>query len=139
MENYDKEDQEILLKDLFPRLVHGIYVKEDNGCDVIYTRYYHPNIVKCKPYLRPISSLTEKEYDRLFEILGIVPDASDKNEWLNKINDIGILLIFIGEGKNFEDIIKAIEYLYSINVDFRGLIENGLAITAPENLYNKES
>jgi hypothetical protein len=138
MENYNKEDQEILLKDLFPRLVYGVFVKEDNGSDVIYTRYYHPNIEKCKPYLRPISSLTEKECDKLFEILEIVPDASDKNEWL-KINDIGIIRLFTEEGKDFEDIIKAIEYLYSINVDFRGLIEKGLAITAPENLYNKES
>lgn len=60
-----KEDKELLLVDLCARLPYGIFVKEEiaklSKEPVIYTYYHHPYITECKPYLRPISSMTEEE------------------------------------------------------------------------------
>lgn len=82
-----------------------------------------------KPYLRPISSMTDGEIDKLFDILNINED--NETEWL-KVNDIGIIRLFTQEGKEFYEIAEAIDYLYSIHVDFRGLLKKGLAIEVTE-------
>lgn len=91
--------------------------------------------LKVKPYLRPISSLTEEEMDRLFEILNIDGNGNDGNEWI-KINDIGILRLFTNTGRDFYEIAEALDYLHSIHIDYRGLIHKGLALEAPEGMYH---
>lgn len=128
----------LLLKELCRRLPHGVmvdrlgttykllsvkqvsndfYVETDKG------GYY--NINEVKPMLRPISSMTDEEISKLFQILEIKED--DEKEWL-KINDIGIIRLFTGSGKDFYQIDEALDYLCSIHIDYRGLIEKGLAL-----------
>ena len=107
----------------------GIYETIDMCCSdgMIY-------VSDITPYLRPISSMTEQECNKLFEILGIKEDGSDFSEWI-KINDIGIIRLFTEKGKDFEDIAEAIDYLNSIHIDYRGLIAEGAALEAKEGMY----
>ena len=60
-----------------------------------------------KPYLRPMSSMTEEEYDELCEL------AKSK---------------FIGDSKE-------IDWLNAHHFDYRGLIPKGLALEAQEGMY----
>ena len=73
-----------------------------------------------KPYLRSISSMTEEEMDRLFDILHIDKDGKDE-DWI-KINDVYGIKFFFPTGKWIENVAEAYDYLYSIHIDFRGLI-----------------
>lgn len=136
-----QENKELLLKDICSRLPYKPIV-HIHDIDVIdYDNYLYPNYIekmmsgsiRLKPYLRPISSITEKEVDKLFNILNI--NQNNESEWL-KVNDINIIRLFTQEGKDFYEIAKAMDYLYSIHIDFRGLIEKGLAIDATGlNIY----
>jgi hypothetical protein len=93
--------QDILLTDICNRLPYGLFVKKPNNPDpVAYTYDYHPHINKCIPYLRPLSTMTEEEYnsvnwtncvydvryssDKGFEFMGIRSFTLEIQEWLNK-------------------------------------------------------
>lgn len=69
--------------------------------------------------------MTEDEVNKLFKILKI--NENNEKEWL-KVNDINIIRLFTEEGKDFYEIAEALDYLNSIHVDYRELIEKGLAI-----------
>ena len=69
------------------------------------------NELLIKPYLRPMSSMTEDE----------------RKEYAK--------LLFADIGGVYEAYYKALDYLHSIHVDYRGLIEKGLALIAPEGMY----
>ena len=145
-----QEDKELLLKDLCARLIHGVicdrlgqpkkllsispykvYCLEFDNGEYTPSEY---KIEDIKPYLRPISSMTEEECDKLREILEI--ESWDIPGEYIKINDAGILRLFTELGKDFWTIAEATDYLNSIHVDYRGLISMGLALEAPENLYD---
>lgn len=104
-----KEDKELLLKDICARLPYGIFVKENreslNHIPTIYTFYYHPYIDNCKPYLRPMSSMTEEEKEEL-RILKWTKLEHHTVDWLN-----------------------------ACHFDYRGLIPMGLALEAKEGMY----
>lgn len=145
------EDKELLIKDLSARLPHKTYVKTTKGIGYVYaintsqlielsvannSEYWSEvfNIGEIKPYLRSISSMTDDEMDRLFDILQIDKDGKDE-DWI-KINDVYGIKFFFPTGKWIEDVAEAYVYLYSIHIDFRGLIRKGLAIEAPEGMYD---
>ena len=74
------------------------------------------------PYLRPMSSMTEEE----------------RKEY-NKFNDFGSANLRRYEYEDFILYIPAFERIDWLNLhhfDYRGLIEKGLAIEAPEGMYN---
>jgi len=119
-----KEEKELLLKDLCGRLPYQVKVKlHDEICTVLgYADDFiiltsdtpigqQTNIVNVKPYLRPMSSMTKKEKE-WYHLYGINCTTCTANcaelviDWLNK--------------KMF---------------DYRGLIEKGLALEAPEDMY----
>lgn len=114
-----QEDKELLLKDLCARIPYGVKadIKHRLGEDtsLLTERLVTPmwlvavkeNVDSIKPYLRPMSSMTEEEGD-----------------WCN-------LLLY-----HKEDTLGYYDYLNSIHVDYRGLIEMGLAIEAPEGMYD---
>ena len=129
-----QEDKELLFKDLCARLPYGIKVKvkyyDDNWrLLAIYTNgttYVIRDIgypietcfEDCKPYLFPLSSMTEeqqKEFDQLIELE------------LKAINDE----IAHTQVTTFE-----VDFYNKNHFDYRGLIEKGLAIDATElNIY----
>ena len=139
-----QEDKELLLKDLCARLPYGVHccvlnlnktIKEDN--DIIYG-IVGDNIVtlqsdknecymhyQVKPYLRPMSSMTEEENIERKK-LGILLAFGDNHK-----------TIFSGFGAiSGEDIIKCFDWLNAHHFDFRNLISKGLAIEAPDGMYN---
>jgi len=110
-----QEDKELLLKDLCARLPYGVkvynepYVFDLDNFEVIST--ITETIIEVieegwKPYLRPMSSMTEEERFN-FQSLAFVNDA---------------IMIF--------------DWLHSHHFDCRGLIPKGLALEAPKGMYN---
>ena len=117
-----EEDRKLLLKDLSARLLYGIIcddgygnVLELNGIDKPNTAtfkcfdktFWTTDLDKCKPYLFPLSSMTEEEL---------------------KEYDIQCCI--------YDDIICHIDWLNAHHFDYRGFIEKGLAIDATgQNVY----
>ena len=153
------EEKQLLLVDLCARLSYGVKVlntaeglnkickldsimtaRNGKDCFVGLTLpddSIMTGIEMVKPYLRPISSMTEDEMDRLFDVLQIDKDGKDE-DWI-KINDVYGIKFFFPTGKWIENVAEAYDYLYSIHIDFRGLIHKGLAIEVTEdnNPYKK--
>ena len=107
---------ELLLTDLCARLPYGIFVKDEVDDKAIYTIDYHPHLRNCKPYLRPMSSMTEKEKEELKDVCVI-----NYNE-------------FEGGSTLFDEM--GFDWLNAHYFDYRGFIPQGLAIEAPKNMYN---
>lgn len=123
-----KKDKELLLKDLCARLPYNTtkvrwykYRRDPEGyVDTVLNQLLldtDKGEVYCKPYLRPMSSMTEeeaKEYRNIDNRSYSCPidyahiPASDRIDWLNKHH-----------------------------FDYRGLIEKGLALPALEGMYDK--
>ena len=130
-----QEDRELLLKDICARLPYGIFVKEGDVDDrVIYTYDYHPHIETCKPYLRPMSSMTDEEFQ---ELHSICPHST-----FNKTNVSGWIIGIDGSEygriSRIDEISKLLDWLNKNMFDFRGLIPMGLALEAPEGMYKNE-
>ena len=109
-----QEEKQLLVKDICNRLPYGVFVEENrNTLDpdpAIYTYDYHPCIDNCKPYLRPMSSMTEEE---LYEYQVYIVEEKDE---ITKFCNMDI-------------------FFNSKHLDYRGLIEKGLALEAPKNMY----
>ena len=128
-----EEDKKLLLKDICASLPYLVKISIDseictlididtelgdelNGETYHIIGYMHKNnnydfaaLCQIKPYLRPMSSMTEDElydYTLLLRSNGFGPECWD---WLN--------------ARHF---------------DYRGLIENELALEAPEGMYKTE-
>ena len=122
-----KEDKKLLLKDLCARLPYGVKVHITDewfydkiepydrrlDCDVI--KHIRENQYTVKPYLRPMSSMTEDEQRTLDSMCNGV-------EMVSRLSGL----------KMFD---KAFDWLNAHNFDYRGLIEKGLALEAPEGMY----
>ena len=122
-----QEEKQLLLKDLCARQPWGVKVQYNNkvyAIDYVSAEYeevkldildnYTVGISDIKPYLRPMSSMAEKE-------------KLEVKEYLNSIE--GKLIGFKART------IWVIDYLNSIHVDYRGLIPMGLALEAPKDMY----
>jgi len=147
-----QEEKELLLKeDICGRLPYGVKIlykgwDSDHGCEFttvedligiddrfIYTlwrgeRDKHSiveplSITDYKPYLRPLSSMTEserKEFDNLSKF--------DEDVWMGNHK--------VGFPKNVRIMNKCVDWLNKNMFDYRGLIPKGLAKAAPEGMYN---
>ena len=121
-----QEDRQILLKDLSSRLPYGVRYRrfawdDKRGEECIsakiysispdgYVRNYHEDesdyIDNVRPYLFPLSSITKKTLEELSAYIDI------KNAYV------------------------AVEFFHAHHIDYRGLIEKGLAIDATGlNIY----
>ena len=133
-----QEDKEQLLKDLCARLPYGVKVKLGDNPNIFDLEYRIKfaamdgdsdkledilDITNIKPYLFPMSSMTEeqkREYNSLrdfvptyhYEYGDIVEDTELYDNW------------------------GSIDYLIANHFDYRGLIEEGLALDATgKNIY----
>ncbi len=129
----EKSLKELLLRDLCARLPYGVKVintaevNEVGELDSIMTsRKYKDKlfvgvtlpddvarmveIEMIKPYLRPMSSMTEDE----------------KRDWWTYKQ--------VGETWEAQDSLS-VDWLNKCHFDYRGLIEKGLALEAPEDMY----
>lgn len=131
------EEKELLLKDLCARLPYGIiiYRISDNSTH----KFIHSDIAEnidqfsnfleysgiddIKPYLRPMSSMTEEErgvYNRFKYI--------KRHEWDGHST--------YTEYVEVDEISNYFDWLNEHHFDHHGLIERGLALEAPKGMYN---
>ena len=129
MKFVSKEDKELLLKDICQRLPYGVKVKTDNihilrlGTHTRVGEYVTNVIEPCKPYLFPLSSMTEEQKREYNSLRNLVPT------YHYEFGDIV-------EDTELYDNFESIDYLIANHFDFRGLIPMGLAIDATGlNIY----
>ena len=131
-----REQKELLLKDLCARLPYGVKISDDE-CDTVNVVGIHKTAIiipyagitrtiqvdKCKPYLFPLSSMTEEQlYNNPIGFSQILTIKADR-DWEN---------ITINRRAYY----KLVDWLNKNHFDYRGLIENGLAIDATGlNIY----
>ena len=134
-----QEEKSLLLKDLCARLPYGVKIKRSTcpinlsvtgilGEYVHHTPYYvggnieikTTKIDEVKPYLRPMSSMTEEERTEYFLLKHRDNDRDDN-------------IILIDEAS------MLINWLNKHHFDYRGLIPMGLALEAPEGMYNTKT
>ena len=138
-----QEEKQLLLKDLSGRLPYDLWVEYD-GNDYVATGYGHgrvsllpsvfssvggpyPLVEEVKPYLHSMSSMTEEERRYLLEELGFDEDLEN-----GELNDFGS---YVCRNVN---VLPLFDWLNAHHFDYRGLIENGLALEAPEGMYKTE-
>ena len=140
-----QEDKDLLLKDLCARLPYGLkcsiyrvddfgvgwrdailkgFVLNDYGYEFYFDDYvFVDSINKVKPYLFPLSSMTEEQ-------------KREYNKWKH---DIPVCRYEYGDAVEeieLYDSPESFEYLIENHFDYRGLIEKGLAIDATGlNIY----
>lgn len=135
-----QKEKELLLKDLCARVPYGIYAnlpnhhlvshkyciyefnaKNEWTIGILYCagreQIYGAKIEDIQPYLRPMSSMTEEEKDEYKKFGLIVVQNYD-----------GVILPNMNE----------IDWLNAHHFDYRGLINKGLALEAPEEVHKTE-
>lgn len=134
------EQKDLLLKDLCARLPYDVKVEYDNyAYEVLSIDRFHEELTiwKCpgyypdvkledvKPYLFPISSITEEQWKEItdIQIKESLKSIDSNNDYMsNPLFSIGDL--------------KTLDWCYANHIDYRGLIPMGLAKDATGlNIY----
>ena len=126
-----QEDKELIFKELCARLPYHVKCKiwlkdgtteeglldlQHNYGDVLQDAFYYNKIKDIKPYLRPMSSMTEEEKEEYCQLQQKV--------------------IYNSKGVINEDVTKYINWCYKKHLDINNLIPMELAIDATElNIY----
>lgn len=123
-----QKEIQLLLIDLSARLPYGVICQVDDGAaglndgkliEIDVSKelvrfnadyYWDAYIDDVKPYLRPLSSMTEEEREEYHKLC-------------DKYYDI------------YFDSVESIDWLNAHHFDYRGLIENGLALEASVDMY----
>ena len=127
-----QEDKELLLKDICARLPYGVKVEYKNEIfDVEHVSSMYEevkldtyetwtvDVSDVKPYLFPLSSITEEQRDAFRNVGGVMSYNPQTNKWA--------ISAFAPE---------AYDWLNTHHFDYRGLIPRGLAIDATGlNIY----
>ena len=137
-----EEDKQLLLKDLCARAFYGVqahyvggserYTYEADGVvlsvdiylrNPVYVNFINTEVELVKPYLRPMSSMTEEEKKMVCSMNGLSDtELNDRIEYPN---------MYV---QNYT--IETFDLFNAHHLDYRGLIEKGLALEAPEGMYN---
>lgn len=134
-----QEEKQLLLIDLCARLPYGVKVRNVKMGFDIHNFNHNVREIKTliedfniKPYLRPMSSMTEEEQKEFGNLAGLWKDQSTSRF----INCLPNLSDEFGKTLISEIIVaKAIDWLNANHFDYRGLIPMGLALEAPEGMY----
>ena len=140
-----EEKKDLLLRDLCARLPYGVKVKLGDNPNIFDLEYRIKfavmygdsdkledilDIINIKPYLFPLSSLTEEQRNNICELL---LDTQKKFSPYGEINTKGCDNLFISSVKQSNALIN---YCLTNHLDINGLIEEGLAIDATGlNIY----
>ena len=158
-----QEEKQLLLIDLCARLPYGVMVSVQGGefdsykypyqltavskfgfdsfCKVyhpIFIPFGAPKVEDFKPYLRPMSSMTEEEFEDLKSYSGLIYSQLDLASYQN--GTYKCLDFYLSEIPS-DVVILVFNWLNKNHFDYRGLIERGLAIEVTEenNPYKKSS
>lgn len=137
-----QEHKELLLKDLCARLPYSLCVQDEYG-EIDYINYndahfanYFDSILngKVKPYLRPMSSMTEEEFTKLKEYSGLKYDQLDLASFQN--GTYKCLDFYLSEVPSGA-VIRVFDWLNRYHFDYRDLIPMDLtiAVTKENNPY----
>ena len=159
-----QEDKELLLKDLCARIPYGVKLQNVNNiesivklrsidldndcCEILFYTYQGKALTICdksklfrfgkilryKPYLFPLSSMTEEQFTELRNEteLNQYPDDLELVEWENNYKTLEFYL----EEVPSDVVIEVFDWLNKNHFDYRGLIPMGLAIDATDkNIY----
>lgn len=128
----NQESKNLLFQDLCARLPYGVKVKTNNinilqlGTHTRVGEYVTDVIEPCKPYLFPLSSMTEEQCEKFKIISGWDGEWEDIKR--GKFSCIG----YIG----LDYIYDTIDWFNKNHFDYRGLIEKDLAIDCTKlNIY----
>ena len=122
-----QEEKSLLIKDLCARLPYKIMVHiRYNTKEPCYGEltpkdiqwFIDSKIEEIKPYLRPMSSMTEEK----------------KEEYINIKQGECNGCVLTGKGDPNTEFLL-VDFFNAHHFDYRGLIEKGLAIEAPEGMY----
>ena len=127
------EEKQLLIKDLCARLPYGVNIRatflsftedklETRDIELTYYNagYLDEHWIEAKPYLRPMSSMTEEERKELSDkAIELELDYLAQNDEPNSI-------------KGMMSSTYQIDWLNAHHFDYRGLIEKGLAIAVTE-------
>lgn len=136
-----QEDKELLLRDLCARLPYGVKVKTNNinilklGTHTRVGEYVTDITEPCKPYLFPLSSMTEGQTEEVHNLIyqGVSESIEETKEWLktrkeNELRPITLTYIL--------SYTLVIDWFCKNHFDYRGLIPMGLAMDATNlNIY----
>jgi len=139
------EEKQILLKDLCARLPYGVKIRIEYP--FIEEKDWYPEdlygldlrreviadtsirIEEFKPYLRPMSSMNVEEGEKLEQIA-----IETLGDFMFEAEEDGGAIYHMDKWKKISP--AMFDYLNSIHIDYRGLIKMGLALEAPEEMYN---
>jgi len=153
-----QEEKQLLIKDISARVFYGVKVNIERDFpnnpqiveriakdgEIIINGILAYDIYYYKPYLRPMSSMTEDEKKELLNIT----TGEDGQKYFT-VTSKGIQstdeLIQYGYDWEYhwldfsnENITTYSDWLNEHHFDYRGLIEKGLALEAPEDMYKTE-
>ena len=131
-----QKEKDLLLQDLAARLPYGVRCSYPYGVDTLQSidledmsftfdcpsddNYYE--IDGIRPYLRPMSSMTESERKEFDDFCVI-----DEDVWKGNHK--------VGFPKQARIMSKCVDWLNKNMFDYRGLIPKGLALEAKEGMY----
>ena len=121
-------------------LIFKITYEEKTYSNGIVSKHYEYPIysgflkIICKPYLRPMSSMTEEEQTEFSQLIDSRLNGVDWKPWL-LYDKTGIKNGIGGETIYFYDLDFIYDYLNAHYFDYRDLIPRGLALEAPKDMY----
>ncbi len=129
-----EDEKKLLLKDLCGRLtshtIIQVYYEEMSGSGTFNEELWGVEIESpvvnfrgldyIKPYLRPMSTMTEEE----------------KSEFAN-FACVNLCPMMFTDKLTLDNESKMFDWLNAHHFDYHGLIEKGLALEAPEDMYQK--
>ena len=129
-----KQEKQLLLIDLCARFPYGVKANIPlvDGDERIYTvsfddmKDFVKGYINIKPYLRPMSSMTEEERLELSKL------TDDKFKFYLYTTKPEIVCY---EKYNYLEGLKVLDWLNAHHFDYRGLIQMGLALEATEGMY----
>ena len=136
------KDKELLLKDLCARLPYGVKISVDDKVETVqginildtvveYDSWLSSDIEEVKPYLFPLSSMTEEQYKEWCDLEGEpLDEILTRNANGKKMSTLEHHLLI---AKSLTD---PVNYCYKNHFDIYDLIPMGLAIDATGlNIY----
>ena len=132
-------EKQLLLKDIAARVPYGVKCQTKNGIGTLisiecsfgenlaYVDFGHPEVEEydlndgdtVKPYLRPMSSMTEEEKNELGNFVAAEMFASQSKDPLFQLTRKALFADFFNKH----------------HIDYRGFIEDGFALEAKEGMY----
>lgn len=138
----EPEDKELLFKDLSARLPYHVWCKvwlkdgtteegpldlEHNYGNVLQDAFFYHEIKEIKPYLRPMSSMTEEEKKEYIEYAGYeIEESVNGRHYEYYLKD------FCGTPDEPSVNTNGVDWLNKKMFDFRGLIPKDLALSTDE-------